>query len=98
MIDVNEDADGYITIDDSQQFFVKARKYTAMLSEINVVTKTSQTELHAFRVLDELEAAICDASSDQNSKLHGCKLCRIYTGIDSHLVKNRCFENCMIKL
>ena len=73
VVQVNSYEDGIITINKSQQFLVKARKYGAMLSQINLFTKTLQTELYSladFRFdLDELTAAVEEARTDATKKV-----------------------------
>ena len=73
VVEVNSYEDGIITINKSQQFLVKARKYGAMLSQINLFTKTLQTELYSladFRFdLDELTAAVEEARTDATKKV-----------------------------
>ena len=67
-----------------------------MLSQINVVSKTLQTELYSLTDcrfdLNELTAAFEEAITDTTKMLHGCKLGTTYIGTDYHLFMNENFE------
>jgi len=87
LIEANEDDDCDITIDDSNQFKVAAKKLHMMLQEINAVILTLQTRLYpledCWEDLDYLIEASTDGQNVRVSPWYRNMLGEIYIGAQS---------------
>ena len=87
LIEANEDDDCDITIDDSNQFKVAAKKLHMMLQEINAVILTLQTRLYpledCWEDLDYLIEASTDEQNVRVSPWYRNMLGEIYIGAQS---------------
>ena len=102
LIEANEDDDCEITIDDSNQFKVAAKKLSAMFHEINAVTLALQTRLYPLKEcredLDSLIEAAIYGHDIRNSPWYKNTLGDRYIGPQSEKLSDPAFESGVVKI